>query len=113
MYGLRVIGLDMEGFIAERELLYSLKDDPARKRFVVRISAPYLLEQAAVNFPIHPGAAGCKIEFDGLPTSLVEEVHGVDSIQALALATDVDPYLRGLSKKYDLYWLSGDPYFED
>jgi len=102
----------MENYIAERELLYSLKGDYAKKKFVVRISAPYLIKEGSVNFQFHSGAAACKIEIDGLPQSFVEEVYGVDSIQALAMATDVDPYLKGLEKKYDLYWLSGDPYFE-
>ncbi|MHB8474177.1 MAG: hypothetical protein ACYDC8_15275 [Gammaproteobacteria bacterium] len=103
----------MKKSIAERELLYSLKGASARNKFVVRISAPYLIEENTVNFKFHPGAAACQIEFDGLPESLVEEVHGVDSIQALALAANVDPYLKGLEKKYDFYWITGEPYFEE
>ena len=108
-----MIGTCMEKSIAERELLYSLKGESTRKKLVVRIRAPYLIEENTVNFEFPPGAAACKIEFDGLPKSLVEEVHGVDSIQALALATDIDPFIKGLEKKYDLFWSSGDPYFEE
>lgn len=103
----------MKKFIAERELLYSLKGESARKKLIVRISAPYLVDESVVNFNFDPGTAGCTIEFDGLPESLVEEVYGADSVQALALAADVDPYLRGLEKKYDFYWPSGESYFED
>lgn len=102
----------MERSIAERELLYSLKGESARKKLVVRISAPYLVDESMVNFKFDPGTAGCTIEFDGLPESNIE-VHGVDTLHALKLAADVDPYLKGLAKKYDLYWSSGDPYFDE
>ena len=103
----------MEKSIAERELLYSLKGDSARKKLVVRISEPYLVDESMVDFTFDPGTAGCTIEFEGLPESFAEEVHGADSIQALAFATDIDPYLKSLEKKYDLYWPDGSPYFED
>ena len=108
-----MIGANMGKSIAERELLYSLKGDSTKKKLVIKISAPYLIEENTVNFQIHPGASACKIEFDGLPKSLVEEVHGVDSIQALAFASDIEPYLKGLEKKYDFFWLTGEPYFEE
>ena len=100
----------MEKFIAERELLYSLKGESTRKKLVVKISAPYLVDQSMVNFKFDPGTAGCTIEFDGIPESSIE-VHGVDTLHALKLAADIDPYLRGLERKYDLFWLSGDAYF--
>lgn len=103
----------MEKYIAERELLYSLKGETTRKKLIIRICEPYPIEKSSWNFEFPPGAYSCKIIFDGLPNMLVEEVQGADSIQALALATDVDSYLKGLEKKYDLYWASGEPYFED
>ena len=93
----------MKKFIAERELLYSLKGESARKKLLVRISAPYLVDESMVNFKFDPGTAGCTIEFEGLPKELIEEVHGADSIQALALASDIDPYLKGLKKEYDSF----------
>jgi hypothetical protein len=108
-----MMGAGMRKIVAERELLYSLKGEPTRRKFVVRISMPCQIEENAVNFPVHPGAAVCEIEFDGLPEDFTEEVYGADSIQALSLATDVDPYLRSLEKKYDLYWSTGEPYFEE
>lgn len=103
----------MKNPIAERELLYSLKGKLKQHKLVIRIGAPYPVDESVVSFKFDPGTAGCTIEFEGLPESLVEEVYGADSLQALALATDVDPYLKGLGKKYDLYWPSGEPYFED
>ncbi len=103
----------MEKSIAERELLYSLKGKSTRQKLVVRISAPYLVDESMVNFKFDHGTAGCTIEFDGLPESFVEKVYGADSIQALELATDVDPYLKCLEKKYDFYWPSGESYFDE
>ena len=105
-------GMHMRTFIATRELVYARKGSPDRRRFIIRVSAPYPIEKGAVNFEFHPGDSVCEIEFDGLPENLVEKVYGIDSIHALSLATNIDPYLKGLEKKYDLYWLSGEPYFD-
>lgn len=102
----------MKKCIAERELLYSLKGDSVKNKLIIKISAPYRIEENAVNFEVHSGASACKIEFEGLPKNLIEEVHGADSIQALAFAANIDPYLKGLEKKYDLYWSSGESYFD-
>ena len=107
-----MIGANVKKTIAERELLYSLKDSPIRKRLVIKVSAPYLVDESMVNFKFDPGTSGCTIEFDGLPEGNID-VHGVDTLHALKLATDVEPYLKGLEKKYDLYWSSGEPYFEE
>ena len=107
------MGSSMKKSIAERELLYSLKGKSTRQKLVVRISAPYLVDESMVNFKFDPGTAGCTIEFDGLPESLVEQVYGADSVQALALAAGIDSYLQGMSKKYDFFWPSGEPYFDD
>jgi len=103
----------MEHFIAERSLLYSQKGSSDRYEFNVRINEPRLVNQGEVNFEFSPGTAVCKIEFNGLPENLVEEVFGADSIQALSLATNIDPYLKRLQKEYDWYWIDGEPYFEE
>lgn len=108
-----MMGSFMKNSIAEREILYSLKGKRTRQKLVIRIGAPYLVDVNTVNFKCDPGTAGCTIEFDGLPEHFAEEVYGADSLQALALAADVDPYLRGLEKKYDFYWPSGEPYFDE
>jgi hypothetical protein len=100
-------------FFAERRLLYSHKGSSNKYELNVRINEPRLVNQGEVNFDFSLGTAVCKIEFNGLPESLVEEVFGVDSIQALSLATNIDSYLKGLQKKYDLYWIDGEPYFEE
>jgi hypothetical protein len=41
------------------------------------------------------------------------DVHGIDPIHALAQAAAIDGYLRAMTSRYDFYWLTGEPYFED
>ncbi|WP_162932419.1 hypothetical protein [Solimonas sp. K1W22B-7] len=102
----------MKSYLAKRDLLYSLKGQKIRHQFSVGIREPYLLTEGSVNFIFDPGTAGCTIEFEGLPERPIE-VYGADTLQAVELASNVEPYLSGLRKKYDIYWLSGEPYFED
>ena len=103
----------MKEWIAERKLTYTLKGDSNKNELTIRIGKPYLLEEGKVNFPIHEGAAGCSVEFDGLDDGYLDEVYGADSIQALQLAADVEPILKRYSEKYDFYFPTGEPYFED
>jgi hypothetical protein len=103
----------MRKFVATRELLYSQKGSHVRKRLLVKVGAPRAIEVGTVNFEFDPGASVCEIEIDGLPESFSELVYGADSIQAISMAADIDPYLKRIEKKYDLYWLSGEPYFEE
>lgn len=103
--------MNMKKYIAKRELLYSPKGESIRRKFVIKIGMPYPLEKGMVAFKFDPGAAGCTIEFAGLLESSIE-VHGIDSLHALTLAVDVDPYLKGMKNKYDFYWTTGEPYFE-
>lgn len=102
----------MTEFIAERKLLYSLKGSDERNELVIRIGIPYLVEEGMVDFPVGDGFAGCHIEVEGLNEEF-PEVYGADTVQALHLASDLEPLLKWLEKKYDLYWFTGEPYFED
>ncbi len=103
----------MKNFIAERELLYSLKDSDRRSNFVIRIYAPFIVDEDKVDFLVGEGLEGCRIETHGLPEEFYHEVYGVDGIQAINIASNIEPYLKRLEKKYDLFWLSGEPYFDD
>lgn len=100
----------MQQFIAERKLLYSPKGSDVRREFVIRIGVPYPVEEHMVDFPIGNGFAGCHVEIEGL-NETYSEVYGADSLQAVNLASNVEPFLKRLQKKYDLYWSSGEPYF--
>lgn len=97
--------------VAEREILYSLKGQHDKKKLTVRIGAPYLIEKDSVNFAFDKDAACCTIEFDGIDEKNID-VHGIDTLHALTLAVDIDPYLRGMKDKYDFYWPTGESYFE-
>lgn len=97
--------------IASRRLLYSRIGKSERRNLTIRIVGPYLLVQGTVDFDFDEGAAGCDIEFDGLSEKEIS-VYGADAIQALALAVDIDPYLRGLSRKYNFFFETGAPYFD-
>ena len=102
----------MNKIIAQRKLLFSSKGSTDKKALLVNIFEPRPIDQHEVDFPVHPGASSCKVEIDGLPDEFIEEVHGADSIQSLAFAVEIDGYLKSLQKKYDIYWPSGEPYFD-
>jgi hypothetical protein len=107
------VQISVSRIIGTRRLLFSLKGHSARNRFVVCVSEPYELAEGAVEFPFSAGAAGCVIGFEGLDERDMV-VYGADTIQALAIAVDsLEKYLRRLSKKYDFYFETGEPYFED
>jgi acyl carrier protein len=43
----------------------------------------------------------------------MEKIYGADSLQALQLAVNVEPTLIRIGKKYDLYFPTGEGYFEN
>jgi hypothetical protein len=98
--------------IANRELLFSEKGKPARAILRVSVSEPRIADRTASGVELDAQAAVCTISFEGLGIADVE-VHGADSLHALAQASDVDRYLRGMSKKFDFFWPNGDPYFDE
>ena len=102
----------MTQVIAERKLLYSLKSGHDRRELTIRVGLPQRIEKETVSFRADDDAAVCTVEFDGLNESDID-VYGSDSLHALALAVDIDPCLRSMSKKYDFYWPSGEPYFDN
>lgn len=95
----------MEKVIAERKLLFAPKGTQALKEFVIRIGMPYWVED---------GIAACPVEWDGLfEKAELADARGLDLLQALHLAADVDALLEKLRSKYDFYWPSGEPYHEN
>lgn len=103
----------MSQCIAERKLLFALKGSDERNALVVKIFAPRELQIGDVDFEFDEGTAVCTVQLDGLPRPLTEQIYGADSLQALQLAVDVEPILKRMSKKYDLYFPSGEDYFEE
>jgi hypothetical protein len=100
--------------IAERKLLFAHKGSSDRHEFFVRIGTPYIVEEDSVNFPVGEGVAGCSVTFDGLAEGEPHQIYGADSVQALELAVSmIEPFLVRLSKKYDIFFPTGEDYFEE
>ncbi len=93
----------MKQSIAERKLFYRSKGSSNHMELTIRIGIPYIDEN---------GMAKCPIEWDGLFENYAD-IGGVDLLHALQLASDVDSMLKKLQHKYDFYWSTGEPYFED
>jgi hypothetical protein len=98
--------------VATRELLFSPKGERVRHKMTVRIYLPVDVQEEDVSFEVDPGTACCRVELDGLhePAQLV---YGADTLQALSLAVDIDPLLRGLSTRYDFFFPTGEEYFDE
>lgn len=95
----------MEKVIAERKLIFAPKGTQARKELVIRIGVPYWVED---------DVAACPVEWNGLfEKEELADSRGMDLLQALHLAADIDPLLEKLRNKYDFYWSSGEPYHND
>ncbi len=97
--------------IAERKLLYSKKGGSERKDFSIRISKPFVVDENMAKPPIEKGFVGCNVEIVGLDEKY-PTVYGADSLQAVNLASNMEPFLERLQKRYDIYWVDGNPYFE-
>lgn len=99
--------------IASRTLKFVEIDSKVSGELIVEIFKPYLLKEEMVDFAITSGCAGCSLRVRGIDTDFYDqEVYGVDSVQALELASNVEGMLKHISKKYDLYFETGEPYFE-
>lgn len=104
----------MSNVIAKRDLFWSSKGSNVRNKFTVRVGVPFDVEQSEVPFGMDwiddTGASACAIDTDGLEDEYHHVVYGLDEIQAVNMASNIEPMLKGLAKKYDLFWLSGEPY---
>jgi len=103
----------MTTVIAERKLLFAIKGQTPRKSFVIRIHAPRPVEPGSVSWKPDGETASCVVEFVGIPGVTPTETYGADSIQALRLASDIEPTLKRLSMHYDFYFPTGEGYFDE
>ncbi len=99
-------------YIAERKLLFSEKGVQTKKEVVVKISEPFIATEENVSFQTDGNVAGCHVEIVGLDEPGFD-MYGMDSLQAISLASNIDPLIERLSDKYDFFWLTGEPYFEE
>ena len=98
-------------FIAERKLLVAKKGSADRKPVAIRISEPFTVKQEDVTFPVDGIIAGCHIAIEGLDVP-GHDVYGMDSVQAVSLASNIEPLVESMSVDFDFFWASGDPYFD-
>jgi hypothetical protein len=99
-------------YIAERKLLVSEKGKRVKSEVRVRISLPYVVLQENVQFPVDGVVSGCHVDIDGIDERGFE-VYGMDSLQAINMASDIEPLIKRLGARYDFYWITGEPYFEE
>lgn len=103
----------MKNYIAERRLLFSLKDNDFQQEFTIGLTTPYSVDQKSVDFDIGEGLYACDIELDGLDEKS-HTVYGMDSLQAVHIASNgIEHFLKRLRKKYDFFWHPDEPYFEE
>jgi hypothetical protein len=93
----------MKKVIAERRLVLESIEDGTRKDLLIRIGEP--------SWDPVSKMAMCPREYLGLFPS-VADACGLDTVQALALALDIDAMLNAQSEKYRFYWPDGEPYFD-
>ena len=99
--------------IAIRELEFITKGEKQKRKLIIKVLKPYELVEGQVSFPFSPGTAGCEVLFEGLETDYYNSVtYGADSLQAIQLAADIEPTLKRINQKHELFFLTGEPYFE-
>jgi hypothetical protein len=102
----------MKKVVAERRLQFSIKGSHNRGDLSIKVGEPYVVVPGSVNFDVDDQTGACEVEISGLPKRFHDVVYGADTLQALQLATNIDPLLRRLEDRYDFYFPTGEPYFE-
>lgn len=105
------MGLFMR-YIAERRLLFKKKNSELTTEFVIKVSEPFVLTGKEVTFPVDGVMCGCHVAFEGLDEPAFN-LYGMDSLQAVNIASDIEPLIKRLSAKYDFFWITGEPYFDE
>lgn len=94
----------MKTWIAERKLIAEVVATGERKSVTVRVGVPYWLPDDEF--------ASCPLELEGL-FDQVADAKGIDLLQALQQASNIDLMLEGLKEKYNFYWSTGKGYFDE
>ncbi len=100
-------------YISERKLYYCEKGAKSLKPFIIKVTVPFLVETCGgVKAP--KGMMACQVDLFGIESVENKLIrHGVDGIQALNIATNLEPLISRLNKKFDIFWEPGEPYFGD
>lgn len=87
--------------IATRELEYSLKDSEKKYPLIVTVRSPVCLKSTHGVDAILIDAYCCLVEFSAVIPDYV--CYGIDEIQVLSFATNINPALIGFRDKYDFF----------
>lgn len=88
--------------IAERKVICEDIATGFRKIVTIQVGIPYWKDGESY--------ASCPVKYHGLFDDYAD-TKGMDTLQALELAVNVDDMLRRLTHKYRFFWESGEPYF--
>lgn len=102
----------MKNSIAHRRLSFSKKGEEIRSDLTIYIGVPKFVSPSSLPFEADVEMAVCDLEIIGFEEPYTQSMIGADLLQAIQLATNVDPILKGFSKMYDIYYEDGEPYFE-
>ncbi len=102
----------MKSIIAVRKLYYSIKGISNLSEFTIKISMPYHANEFDKNDQPSQDCYACDISIEGINEPGFT-VYGMDSVQAINIATNLEPFIKRLSKKYDIYWVDHEPYFDE
>jgi len=70
------------------------------------------VNEGEVEFPVDGMAAGCRVVVDGLDEPAFD-VYGMDTLQAVSIASNIESLVKRLSSKFDFFWTTGEPYFDE
>lgn len=103
--------IDIGPLVAERALLYSRKGSDEKRAAVFQVHAP---RPDPGSDSESDGSRGyvCIVCFKGIDLPSLD-VHGIDTLHALAQACDLDVLLRGVKSRFTFYWPGGEHYFDE
>jgi len=101
-----------KGPFAERRLLCSTKGGTTRTEVVFRVDKPHVTTASEAGSVADGKTCTCEVTIVGLDEPSTK-YFGMDSVQALQLASNLDPLIERLSATYDFFWPTGEPYFEE
>lgn len=93
----------MSKWIAERKLVAEVIATGERRNVTFRVGTPYWLPDDEF--------ASCPLEMEGL-FDRIADAKGIDLLQALQQASNIDLMLESLKAKYNFYWPTGEGYFD-
>ena len=100
--------------IATRTLFFTLKGEVKKNKLTVELHAPFQVGASIEEGAVPHDPFACYIGFSHLCDGYL--FYGFDEFQALSFALDLDPLLRMLDKKCNLYFTDhteDEFYFDD